>query len=410
MNATYNFFDAIGVADMEKVHSAVIGWMLSDKCDAFGTGDEGREIRSELLRRLFGIQSDFQKFKTIESHLEWRNIDILIVTESLNGEKKCWVIENKIKSSQHSDQLNRYVKIMNCPKLMSSKQYDDYFSRRLSEEEVKKLTDNPYKECEKAYCFLTLIDEKQITVEEVEWKSARYSALAETLKNAKKNEKGKDYPFVVEYQKCIEKMSEAVDKFLKGHTTCLNVFTDGCLKREDKPTYSEGIARYISENGLETIFQKCFLSTIIHNPKTKFGKHDFIKISVSETHGTALADFTYKIVGDTTYGFQFQNGTFKIQIAAEEDPSSFFERWLKVFTLTDGEKKVDTGEYGSWTLNKSKEGKKSYLSISRPKKRQSKKNPVPFWYEKDLDKIIKEWNTAFDECIYIMDNKILINP
>ena len=28
-----NFFNAIGVADMEKVHSAVIGWMLSDKCE-----------------------------------------------------------------------------------------------------------------------------------------------------------------------------------------------------------------------------------------------------------------------------------------------------------------------------------------------------------------------------------------
>lgn len=407
MNDTCNFFDAIGVADMEKVHSAVIGWMLSDKCDAFGTGDEGRKIRSELLQRLFRIpEESFEVFDKIESHLEWRNIDILIVT-TLKDVQKCWVIENKIKSSQHSDQLNRYVKIMGCPKVMSSKKYDDFFSNSLSPDERKKLTDNPYVKCEKAYCFLTLIKEDPITAEGVEWKSARYSALAETLKNAKKNEKGKDYPFVVEYQKCIEKMSEAVDAFLKGHTTCLNVFTDGGLKREDKPTYSEDIARYISENGLETIFQKCFLSTII--PNTKFGKHGFIKISVSETHGTALADFTYEIDGNTTFGFQFQNGTFKIQIAAVEkqDPTDFFNEWMRRLPLTDDKKNVIISEGVEWPLNKSKEGKKAYLSISRPRKRRTKNNQDPCWYEKDLDTIIEEWDNAFSECIDIMENIIL---
>ncbi len=27
-----SFFDRIGIADMEKVHSAVIGWIFSDEC------------------------------------------------------------------------------------------------------------------------------------------------------------------------------------------------------------------------------------------------------------------------------------------------------------------------------------------------------------------------------------------
>ncbi len=46
-----NFFNAIGVADMEKVHSAVIGWILSDKCEAFGI-----DKKSELLCQLFDQQ------------------------------------------------------------------------------------------------------------------------------------------------------------------------------------------------------------------------------------------------------------------------------------------------------------------------------------------------------------------
>ena len=45
-----SFFDKIGVADMEKVHSAVIGWMFSDDCCALN-----KQQKSELLCSLFSI-------------------------------------------------------------------------------------------------------------------------------------------------------------------------------------------------------------------------------------------------------------------------------------------------------------------------------------------------------------------
>lgn len=53
----HNFFDAIGVADMEKVHSAVIGWMLSDKCLAFSI-----ETRSKLLQDIFEVKEQVKCF------------------------------------------------------------------------------------------------------------------------------------------------------------------------------------------------------------------------------------------------------------------------------------------------------------------------------------------------------------
>ena len=141
-----NFFDAIGVADMEKVHSAVIGWMLSDKCEAFGKERNGRIIRSELLQKIFGIKNDFEHYDSIDSILEWKNIDIIVVTNSGKKDEKCWVIENKIKSSQHSDQLTRYANIMNCDYLMSSRQYLEYFKNPDPNKYVDKgFNQNPYK-------------------------------------------------------------------------------------------------------------------------------------------------------------------------------------------------------------------------------------------------------------------------
>lgn len=165
-----NFFDAIGIADMEKVHSAVIGWMLSCNCSAFNI-----TTKSELLQDIFQVKKNdrVEQFDSIEVYIEWRNIDILILTKN-----KCWVIENKIKSSQHSDQLNRYAKILNCQKLMSPRQFQKYLENPKSFE-TKNLKDNPYKDYEKAYCFLTLIHEKPITDEDkAEWKNTHYSQLS----------------------------------------------------------------------------------------------------------------------------------------------------------------------------------------------------------------------------------------
>lgn len=109
-----NFFNAIGVADMEKVHSAVIGWMLSDKCNAFDIKE-----KSTLLCNLF--QENVCVFKTIIVQVEVYNIDILIETEDNLGNKECWVIENKIKSNQHSNQLDKYVDVINGKALRTGK-------------------------------------------------------------------------------------------------------------------------------------------------------------------------------------------------------------------------------------------------------------------------------------------------
>ena len=49
-NMNGSFFDRIGVADMEKVHSAVIGWIFSDDCNALTN-----QQKSDLLSCLFQV-------------------------------------------------------------------------------------------------------------------------------------------------------------------------------------------------------------------------------------------------------------------------------------------------------------------------------------------------------------------
>lgn len=392
---------------MEKVHSAVIGWLLSDKCEAFGKGDSGRRIRSKLLQRIFGISESFKVFDTIDSILEWKNIDILVVTNRGKIDEKCWVIENKIKSSQHSDQLNRYAKIMDCVWMMSSKQYSIYFNEKDSKK-VGKLKANPFHDKEKAYCFLSLIEEKPITSDNITWTCTHYSQLSQYLGRSLENlEKSvyanKDYTIVAEYLDCITKLGSTITHFLGKHENYSNVFTDGWMQKEEKPKNYTGEQKYISENGLETIFQKCFLSFII--PKTKFNQ--FKDISVSETHGTALVNFPYETDGNTKYGFQFQNGTFKIQIVKEYNGTvKEIEKNVKAF-LQSWDSLFNSDAFKDWGKNKSKQNKKAYLSITRKRPKNSKKNPQRPWYNYSLDEIQKNWDDAFDVYMRMMDDVVI---
>lgn len=393
---------------MEKVHSAVIGWMLSDKCEAFGKGDSGRRIRSELLQRIFGISESFKVFDTIDSILEWKNIDILVVTNRGKIDEKCWVIENKIKSSQHSDQLNRYANIMDCEKLMSSKQYSLYFNKP-DTINIDKFKTNPYHDKQKAYCFLSLIEEAPINVDKGKWICTRYSSLKDYLQHALQDadNHNKDYLFVKEYLNCITELDSAIHAFLEDHISFPNVFTDGSKQKEEKPTNYAGRQKYISDNGLETIFQKCFLSFII--PKTNFGQ--FKIIDVSETHGTALVNFPYKTIGNTEYGFQFQNGTFKIQIAKKCFGTKIEEKEKDVIVfLNKWDALLNKPVFKDWEKHKSHQDKKAYISISKNNRpRNTKKNPQNPWYSFSLQMIQKNWDDAYYECLAMMENVITLS-
>lgn len=110
----FNIFEAIGVIRQEIKHSNFLAFLLNPL--------ETHRLRDLFLKKLLvcallnsenpplsPIEIDIADLKNAEIRREWRNIDILIYSPSSN---LVCVIENKVDSSEHSDQLKRYEKII----------------------------------------------------------------------------------------------------------------------------------------------------------------------------------------------------------------------------------------------------------------------------------------------------------
>ena len=354
-----SFFDSIGVADMEKVHSAVIGWLFSDDCIALTN-----QQKSELLCSLFHV-SPSQTFNSFVVEVEHHDIDVLIITDNTT----CWVIENKIKSSQHSNQLDKYYKIVNGEPVKIGRK-------------IQNIQD--YKQFKSHYCFLTLVNEKPQCTNNV-WVNTTYKSFSIALKNVLANvNRNNDSVILNEYLCCITNLATALDGFINNHQQYQNVFVNGANKKKRN-------GNYIADNGLETIFQKCFLSYIKNKTQNY---HDF---DISETHGVALAENKeiYSING-ISLGIQFQNGTFKAQLLyKEQNADAFWSFWnKKIVVKNSNEIEICNTLFKDWEFNPSKEKKKPYFSISKK---------ISNWYSKSVTDIVKDWDSMYAECIKVLD-------
>lgn len=198
-----NFFNAIGVADMEKVHSAMIAWILNDSNDARKnafTPSESKfttfplEERSKLLCGLFSINEP-KTFTSIIAHVEWNDIDIMIETEDGSGKSEIWVIENKLKSPEHmSNEKDSFGKDK-C--VWQTTKYEDIITQEFTNEE-------------KHYMFISLLGEEAGSPSE-QWKSLTYQQLQNQLKEISDL---RNYPIVEEYANAINKMIIELNSFI----------------------------------------------------------------------------------------------------------------------------------------------------------------------------------------------------
>ncbi len=362
-----NFFNAIGVADMERVHSAVIGWMLSEGCAVFDL-----KTKSDIINSMFGLQPS-RVFSQISVSVEVFDIDILITTEDKEGKKECWVIENKIKSNQHSNQLDKYVKIIAGEKIKEKKK-----------ENVITETYKHTPEANRHFCFLTLIGEKPQGNFSQKWKNYTYNNLYSILECvlSNGNKTHEHWTILNEYAKCIKELDESLSAFLISPTSYEHVFTDGNKRKDEKDEhYLQNISvksgthgRFISEYGLETIFQKCYLGKKwSEHPKTKQEQYYW---GISETRGNAILDIHFPQIKDRHLGekyntqIEFQNGTFKVQIFPSDDNNisreKFFKKWEKIFY--DKKKELNKNKKEKkpkWNVNCSRSNNNNrYISLS----------------------------------------------
>ena len=111
----FNIFEAIGAVRRELRHSDFLKYVLDPK-ENHGLGQYVlKEFLKYIVRNHKGdsgisiIDIDTFDFENTELKREWRNIDILIVSEE---NKFIVCIENKIDSIEHSNQLSKYEEII----------------------------------------------------------------------------------------------------------------------------------------------------------------------------------------------------------------------------------------------------------------------------------------------------------
>lgn len=112
---TFNVFEALGVVRAEVRHSNFLAWLL-DPMESHGRGDLFlKAVLMDMLknapadlRPLSAAHLDGADLDSAEVRREWRRIDLLIICKS---KKFAVIIENKVDSGEHSNQLERYEQI-----------------------------------------------------------------------------------------------------------------------------------------------------------------------------------------------------------------------------------------------------------------------------------------------------------
>jgi len=113
----FNIFTALSIVNNEIRHSNFLSWLMNPG-ESHGLGDY---FLSSFLKKIsfkassLGIEGpsvfdiDSWSFDDVEILREWRNIDLLIRSDN---RKFICIVENKITSREHSNQLIRYKDIV----------------------------------------------------------------------------------------------------------------------------------------------------------------------------------------------------------------------------------------------------------------------------------------------------------
>jgi hypothetical protein len=329
------FFEFIDAADAEKVHSQTIGWMFSENCKAFSYTN-----KYLILNELIGKNAEVQVTPETKVYVEINDIDIMI-----EGEDWIIVIENKIKSSQHSNQLFKYEfltkyddkEALPCFLKWKSINFNDSPDKafeNLNLEEKKHFQDTKrlnQKNKKVFYCYLTLTKEKP---ESSIWDNKTYSDLYKILdKFIKPDESAKDTLIVNEYLKSIKNLTNALDYMVNDEDVRKWVFEHGDYTKqkvyEDEhfKNYSPKI-KYIASTGLVRFMQKyyytkfCEIFGDLNSIINWNGINLRCKVGSSASNGSGLAqiyfpDSTFKFgTHEFVFGYQISGNTIKFNCAA----------------------------------------------------------------------------------------------
>lgn len=209
----FNVFETLNIVNAELRHSSVLAWLLNPDSN-HGLGEYFlkqflinlvRNNRSELQGELSIFDFELFNYADTEVRREWNNIDILIILNE-DQHKIVIPIENKIKSSEYSGQLERYRKII----------------------------ENEFKDYKRLYVYLT---PENVIPSDDKWLLYNYDVVAGLVGNLLDN-KG-------------DLLNENVEEFIKQYKTVLRRYVVGNSEIEEicKRIYKR------HEKALDLIFQ-----------------------------------------------------------------------------------------------------------------------------------------------------------
>ncbi|WP_417238664.1 PD-(D/E)XK nuclease family protein [Bizionia sp.] len=330
-----SFFEHLRIADSERVHSEFLSWVLSPSCNAIS-----EKVKENLVINLFKLDEGTEIIKT---GTEIDRIDIFIETNEC-----ILIIENKIKSSQHSNQLSKYKKSVELA--------------------------HPNKKLR--FVFLTLVREQNV---DEGWFHVSYFDILNEL-NKLDLISNKHSVFIEDYILYLTRLLSVLDEVVSHPQNYSDVFRNGSQKKSDKflLKFENKKKEFIAKNQLETIFQKAFLTTLLKDERLKYCYGHLI-----DTRGTALIDFPLKrdiSIGTkklyTTF-IQIQGENIKFAFANQDNYIKSKKVWIS--SIVDIFKDFKTNN--DFSFNKINSPKsKAYVSIS-------KKMEKPYW-EMNTDEIV----------------------
>jgi len=110
----FNLFDVLKICRTEIRHSNVLAWLLNPN-ENHNFGDAFiKKLFQEFIKNQPNMNNDIMRlllvdFYSFSVYREWKNIDILLISDE---EKIIVAIENKVRSHEHDNQLNRYKSIL----------------------------------------------------------------------------------------------------------------------------------------------------------------------------------------------------------------------------------------------------------------------------------------------------------
>lgn len=383
-----NFFNYIGVADIERVHSSVIAWMLSENCHAFS-----QTVKSKILRKMFGVDEDNITYSKIGSQVESDHIDIVFTTNQndMKDMKTLWVVENKIKSLEH--------------KVKSGKWQTEEYANKILEKNSEGVNH---------FVLLSLTGEDAKSIK-TKWHSLKYEELYKIFEKAERatdNDQAKRHIVIVdEYLDSLRNIIDSLQKYLDSPEQYSQIFHKLPNRNKDNLDNSQEINQFILSNNLESIFQIALYNKIVKCIKCCYDdKCEDLKeynISGSARNGDAEIIFKAQTIGQIgtdkiTIAISFQSGTYKIVIAADDAyQSNDTKRWDKCFDIIRsygiGEKR------GGWRYNESKHlnnHQKPRVSITKPISITKRVSNKPKWYEgKTYQELVKIMCDGFNEAL-----------